>query len=226
MSPMKQIASLILLSSCVTGTVRSADAPELDRLKESYRAAIQRVQSPVVQNYLAELTRLRASLAKAANLEAANKVQEEIDATYQGLAFKSETPLPQAAAPKEDTQEKRVSIPANDVNGFKIGPLKKGSVITVSFVGGGWKPDGKVASDSPEVERPERGEKSRLVIANGRYKTQAGPVLAVVPAGTSIKPYSYTLTADVENVVLRINEDGNNYADNPGSVTYKLKVSH
>ena len=67
---------------------------------------------------------------------------------------------------------------------------------------------------------------SRLVIANGRYKTQAGPVLAVVPAETSVKPFSYTLTSDVENVVLRINEDGNNYADNPGSVTYKLKITH
>ena len=229
---MYNVTALAVALSLVAATSLHADAPEFDRLQESYRSAVLRVTKPLQQSYIAELQKLRDALARDANLDAANKVQAEIDAVYQAIAFANTAATvtlagkatPQAIA-VGNAQEIQVSIPANEVNGYKIGPLKKGVVITLTYVGGSWKPDGKVASDRPDAEKPERGEKSRLAIASGRYKTQAGPVLAVVPAGTATNPFSYTLEADVENVVLRINEDGNDFADNPGAVTYRLKIA-
>lgn len=219
------VTSIAIAIMSVGATSLLADTTELERLRDSYRAAVERVAQPLNQTYTAELGKLRDTFARAGNLDAASAVQAEIDATNRAVPVSKEAVPPLPSPNKGADKELRVSIPANDVHGYKIGPLKKGDVITLSYVGGGWKPMGKVASDRPDDPKPEKGEQSRLAIADGRYKTQAGPVLAVVPAGTASQPFSFTMNADVENVVLRINEDGNKYEDNPGSVTYKLQLT-
>lgn len=219
---MKTKFSLVILLLSVVASLHGADTPEFDRLRDSYKAAMEKATKPINQTYLAELTKVRDMYTRAAKLDAANKVQSEIDAIAGDQ--NAGKPVPQTAI-TSNGPETPVAIPANDVNGFKIGPLKKGQTITLSYVTGKWKNDGVLPSDNPDAQFTERGDLTRLVIANGRYKTKPGPVLVMVPAGTSATPFSYTLQDDVDNVVLRINEDSNDYETNPGVVTYKLKIS-
>lgn len=202
----------------------AAETPDLDRLKTSYTAAMEKATKPINQTYLTELAKIRDAYTRSANLEAANKVQVEIDLIKNDFGLSSPgapTATPTVAAGQETT----AVVPANDVNGCKLGPLKKGSVITLSYVTGKWKDHGKLPTDNPDADFTEMGDATRLVIANGRYKTKPGPVIVKVPAGTATKPFSYTLAEDVSNVVLRINKDDNDYEANPGSATYKVKIS-
>jgi hypothetical protein len=54
-------------------------APELDKLRTGHEAEIERALKPFRETYLRELDKLRDSYTRAANLAAANTVQEEID---------------------------------------------------------------------------------------------------------------------------------------------------
>ncbi len=216
--------TLIVLMFSVVATLSNADTPEFDRLRDSYKAAMEKATKPLNQTYLEELAKLRDMYTRAAKLEAANTVQAEIDAISSKAGIQVPGKQPPQAVITAGAPETQAVIPANDVNGFKIGPLKKGDVITLSYVGGKWKDHGKVPTDSPDAEFTETGEKARLVIGHGRYRTKPGPVLVTVPTRTAAKPFSYVLLEDVPNVVLRINDDTDDY-DNPGSVTYKLKIS-
>jgi hypothetical protein len=221
---MKRTLILIALMFSPAAPLFGADTPDFDRLRESYKTAMEKATKPINQTYLAELAKIRDNYTRAAKLDAANKVQAEIDAITTEIGLKpAGNPSPPAVTPS--APETPVAIPANNVNGYKIGPLKKGNVITLSYVSGKWKNDGKLASDNPDADFTERGETTRLVIASGRYKTKPGPVLVMVPPGTAAKPFSYTRLEDVENVVLRINEDSDDYETNPGAVTYKLSIS-
>jgi hypothetical protein len=49
-------------------------------------------------------------------------------------------------------------------------------------------------------------------------------VLALVPEGTKSKPFSFQLPRDVEQLVLRINDNDGQWRGNPGRVQYKLAV--
>lgn len=223
---MKIHTPITILMLSVTAPLQGADTPEFDRLRDSYKAAMEKATKPINQTYLAELVKLRDMYARAAKLDAANKVQAELDAIAGETGGPNAGKLVPQPTISSNGPETPVAIPANDVNGFKIGPLKKGDTITLSYVTGKWKNDGVLPSDNPDAQFTERGDLTRLVIANGRYKTKPGPVLVMVPPGTATTPFSYTLQDDVDNVVLRINEDSSDYETNPGVVTYKLKISH
>ena len=215
----------MLLLAYATLKSHAADTPEFDRLKESYKAAMEKATKPINQTYLTELTKIRDAYTRAANLEAANKVDAEIKLVSSDFGISAAGTAPPQTVVQAQGEEITAVVPANDVNGYKIGPLKKGSVITLSYMSGRWKDHGKLPTDSPDADFTEMGEATRMVIAYGRYKTKPGPTLTKVPAGTAKTPFSYTLSEDVDNVVLRINKDDNDYETNPGSVTYKLKVS-
>lgn len=220
---MKRPALFILLVLLlVQHQLLAVDTPALDRLQESYRSALEKATQPINQTYLAELAKLRDTYTREAMLEAAVKVQAEIDAVTAQLAIPAASAT---LATASNAQETIIAIPANKVTGHKIGPVKKGTVITLSYVSGKWKDHGIVASENPDARVLQTGTSSRLAIADGRLKTQPGPVLALVPAGTASTPFSYTFIEDQENVVLRINEESRDYDDNPGAVTYKIKLS-
>lgn len=218
---MRKILFLCLLT---VGSLHGSDTDELDKLRASYKTAVDKALKPLNQTYLDELEKLRGVYTRAGKLDAAVAAQAEIDAIHQGSA-PGEKPAKILENPKGVLTDSTVTIPANDVNGYKIGPLKKGDMITLIYAGGRWDFNGTDATENPDAETLRKGPQVRLAIANGRYKTQAGPTLAVVAPSTTTKPFTYVLESDQENVVLRINEEGNDYKTNPGSVTYKLKVS-
>jgi hypothetical protein len=220
---MRKIALFFLSLSITMALLQAVDVPELDRLREAHKTALERAAKPVTQTYLAELAKLRDAYTRAANLEAANRVQTEIRAISQNATADD---VGQAvSAPKGDILGTRVDIRANEMNGYKIGSLKRGATITLSYVDGKWKNDGVIASEVPDAEVTARGDTVRLAISTASVNGSPGTVIAVVPAGTASKPFTYKLDSDQESVVLRINESGNDYTSNPGQVTYKLKVT-
>eukprot|EP01031_Cornospumella_fuschlensis_P009253 gene9253-11368_t len=149
---MKTINRLALFLICGAATLHAVDTPEYDRLRTSYRAAVERATEPLTKTYLAELEKVRDLYTRAANLEAANKVQAEIDAIYTNPDFaKSASKLLQVV-PQGHVLGAKVDIPANSVDGHKIGALRKGAVITVSYVSGKWKNNGVIGSDNPDAE--------------------------------------------------------------------------
>ncbi|MFA5192646.1 MAG: S16 family serine protease, partial [Verrucomicrobiia bacterium] len=117
-----------------------------------------------------------------------------------------------------------VPITAKREEGYVIGRLPARSVIYLQYVEGKWKAWGNYATACPDDPNVERGERNRLVIAeisgNGTQH-----VLAVVPPETSLQPFSYSLSRDVDKVVLRINDNDNDFGSNPDAgVAYCVYV--
>jgi hypothetical protein len=100
--------------------------------------------------------------------------------------------------------------------------VRPGDVITLKYVEGKWKDHGVSASFSPDDEGIE--ETSRLVISQPSKDGVPGEVVAIVPAGTSSKPFTFTVPTAFDQLVLRISShsDGKN---NPGQVIYQVKVT-
>jgi hypothetical protein len=118
--------------------------------------------------------------------------------------------------------ETEAKIPASDPNGFRIGAVQKGDVITLTYVGGKWKNDGNVPSEDPDVSGSSRGEAIRLVLSRGTKTSNAGPMISVVRPGTANKPFVFTFPMDQDDVVLRINTGTKN---SPGTVIYNVKLA-
>lgn len=213
--------SIVLIASSlwfVGQNLPALDIPELDRLRDSHKAALDRATKPLTQTYVKELEKLRDAYTRSANLDAAKAAQAEINAATQNAEVNVTTA-------KANILGGHVDIPASSMDGYVIGPLKKGASITVSYVDGKWKNDGVVASEIPDAETTARGDLVRLAISTASVNGTPGKVLAVVPAGTQKKPFTYRLDSDQENVVLRINESGTDFSSNPGQVSYKLKIT-
>jgi hypothetical protein len=83
---MKHPLAFYLALISTAAALRAADAPEFDRIRANYLAAIDRVTKPITQSYLIELERQRDAYARASKLEPANAVQAEIDVIKQALA--------------------------------------------------------------------------------------------------------------------------------------------
>ncbi|SKB00930.1 hypothetical protein SAMN02745166_03259 [Prosthecobacter debontii] len=209
---------LIGTSLLVLSSLWAADPAELNNLRNSYQSAINRAVKPITDTYLVELTKLRDTYTRNANLEAANSVQLEIDllnaktAATVGTVGTLTTVLDAVAV-----------VPANSMEGFKLGSVRRGDVITVSYVSGLWKSDGSIPTENPDAETTDRGDKTRLAIAESPKEGRPGDVIKMVPAHTRDKPFSYTVQTTREDVVLRIHYGGDN-PKAPGSVTYKVKV--
>lgn len=71
----------------VHAPMRAADTAAFDNLQTSYNAAVEKSVKPLRDAYLESLGKLRETYLKAANLEGANRVQSEIDAIKQNIAF-------------------------------------------------------------------------------------------------------------------------------------------
>lgn len=119
-----------------------------------------------------------------------------------------------------------VKVPANSPDGYPLGALHKGDVISLQYVSGQWKAHGHVASDNPDVVQEERGHQneSRLVIARRSSSGHASSVIALVPPLTTRTPFKFTVPEDRDDLVLRINKNSEN-TGNPGAVTYHLIVT-
>ncbi len=70
--------------------------PKALKLKESYEAAVQRATSPLTKTYVTELNKLKAEYTKAADLQGAIAIQEEIK-RFEAPTQSSPTAMPSNA---------------------------------------------------------------------------------------------------------------------------------
>ena len=198
----------------------------MERLRTAYEAARDRATRPIDEKYLAELVKMQDTYTKAAKLEEAVAVSNEIKGMKERLSVTTKpgsSPQAVAASPKAASKEKNVTIPANDPNGYRIGAVKRGDVLTLEYVGGKWKSKGGIATESPDDPKATYGEEDRLVIAEAADASgEPGKVITVVPADTALKPFSYLVQTSRNDVVLRISTNSAR-KENPGEVIYKLK---
>lgn len=220
---MKLLLPSFFLLAIVTASLQAGEPPELEKLRGNYRQALNRVTLPVHDTYLAELRKLQDRYTREANLEAAMAVKGEIDAIVSSIQKSALEGAPVAPLPDRKGETLAV-IPANSYNGHVIGPVRKGTVLSLTYQEGKWKDRGHIPTEDPDAETNQYGDATRLVIAEGGEE-KPGRVLAIVPSGTAQSAYLYTFTQDVENVVLRINKNSADYETNPGSVTYRLSFN-
>ncbi len=204
---------------------------EMERLQTAYEAARERVTRPLDEKYLAELLKLQDTYTKAAKLEEALVIANEIKGMKErlGLGGKSTTSsrtVSTSSSSSSGSKETIVTIPANDPNGRRIGAVKKGDTISLEYVTGKWKSKGGIATENPDDPKATYKDDDRLVIAEpADDKGMPGKVLAIVDPETTLKPFTYLVQTSRPEVVLRINTNSER-KENPGEVTYKLKVSH
>jgi formylglycine-generating enzyme required for sulfatase activity len=126
-----------------------------------------------------------------------------------------------ALPPREIT----VTIPANSAVGYELGSVRKGSTITLQYVEGKWKAWGRVATENPDAEQSERGDRCRLAIVELSADRSEGTVLQVVPAGTAEKPFAWRADRTYRDLALRINDSDPGWDKKPGAVQYKVLIS-
>lgn len=121
-----------------------------------------------------------------------------------------------------DSEGLPVLVPANSVNGYPLGEIEKGETIILKYVSGLWKSHGGIATESPDDEKMRYDGKNVLVLAEwSGSPSESGPIIAVVPPGTSRNPFRFTAGETYPNVVLRIHSNSER-AENPGQVMYRL----
>ncbi len=111
-----------------------------------------------------------------------------------------------------------IKIDGRQKVGFDAGRIDKGQHVILQYVSGKWKGWGGIASENPDAEVQERGDRCRVAIVLD------DKVVSVVPFGTTGKPYVYKLKKS-GNLTFRINDDDDEWVSNPqGFVTYKFGV--
>jgi hypothetical protein len=232
----------VVLLLALSGLVGAEEALEFQRLQSSYQSAVQRAERPLTQAYIQELSRLRDTYLAANRAAEAQKVETEIKLMTDKIVAMDNAAkaASQAAAPDLRTapttmessekrvvvSDARVKVPANSPDGYPLGALRKGDVVTLQYIEGLWKAHGHLATDNPDVVREERNhqDESRLVIARASSKGKAGSVIALVPPLTTKTPFTFRVPEDRSDLVLRIHKNSEDKG-NPGEVTYQLKIT-
>jgi len=221
-------ACLLITAVCddVVAHAQTTDPPELVRLRSAYDAAVARALKPLTETYLTELTKIQDAYTKAAKLDEALKVAEAIKGAKERLAVVAPTPAGDSGVSPSSTvvptgQEIRVTIPANDPNGYRIGSVKRGDTITLQYADGMWKNHGGIATANPDDPKVDGGDENRLVIARGAVNGAPGELIKLVPGETRKKPFVYVFQTSRDNVVLRISTNSDR-KQNPGAVSYSM----
>jgi hypothetical protein len=76
---MRTISLCLLTLTMAASAAAPANAPELEKLRASYKAAVAKVAKSILQTHIATLEKLRDIYARGSNLTAATKVQADID---------------------------------------------------------------------------------------------------------------------------------------------------
>jgi hypothetical protein len=212
-----------------SATSRAQEPSELPRLRASYEAALQRVTKPVNDTYLGELMKLRDSYTKAGKLSEAVALTKEMNIIRTRLGLPTEqiaampAAAPQPAAPTVAGGEMEVTIPANSMDGYVLGAVGKGDVITLQYVSGLWKNHGFIPTENPDDPKGKGGENTRLVIALPAEKGLPGKLIKVVPPSTAATPFTFTFPTTRDSVVLRINSNRGG-EKSPGKVVYRVQI--
>lgn len=220
---MKTRATFALFSLILCTLTFGAEPPELENLRNSYQAAVTRTMKPLSETYLGELKKLRDQYTRNVKLDEANAVQAEITVITNKLAALAAGTDPTPGG-QTKVLETTAVITAAGPGGFKLPPLRRGDTITLSYVSGLWKCDGNIATENPDAAVTERGERTRLVLAEGPKNGAPGNIIKLVPPGTKDTPFTYVVQTTRDDVVLRIHSGSEN-PRSPGSVTYTVKVA-
>ena len=124
----------------------------------------------------------------------------------------------------QPARQVKAVIPANSPDAFPIGDVRKGTKISLQYVGGKWKSWGHISSGNPDDEKTEGGEVCRVVISLPSKDGKGGDVLAIVPADTKKRAFVFDAQADYAGLVLRINDKEGSFSGNPGSVEYTVRI--
>lgn len=221
----------VIAAQIFTAQAQIVVPADMERLRVAYEAARERATRPIDEKYLTELVKLQDSYTKAAKLQEAVVVANEIKSMKERLGLQASPNSPTLApavapgkAAKKDNQDVTITIPANSPNGYRIGGVTKGDTLTLQFVDGKWKSQGGIATESPDNPTATYGENDRLVIAEPADANGApGKVIKIVPADTATTPFVYVMQTSRTDVVLRINNNSDR-KENPGVVTYKMKL--
>ena len=219
---------LIVCMHVSSARAQNSITPEMDRLRTSYESARERATRPIDEKYLSELSKLQDTYTREAKLEQAVAVANEVKRMKVRLGMPTApappTLVPAAGATVTSGSETIVIVPANNPNGYRLGAVKRGDSITLQYVDGKWKSQGGIASESPDRLAATYGDNDRLVIARAMDdKGQPGDVIKVVPPETAAKPFTFVFPTSRDDVVLRINSNSSR-KENPGTVTYKMKL--
>lgn len=118
----------------------------------------------------------------------------------------------------------KASVRADTPNGFPIGDVQKGTRITIQYVSGKWKCFGHIANLNPDADDPKIGDANRLAVALPAEGGKPGAVLAIVPAGSSKRPFIYEADKDYPGLVLRIKDDDDTFAGSPGTTEWTVRI--
>jgi len=129
--------------------------------------------------------------------------------------------VPPGATP---TGQFKATIPANSPDAFPLGEVRKGTRISLQYVGGKWKSFGHVASSNPDDEKTQGGDSCRVAIALPSKAGKGGDVLAVVPPDTKKRPFVFEAQSEYPGLVLRINGSDKSFPHNPGRVEYSVEI--
>jgi hypothetical protein len=118
-----------------------------------------------------------------------------------------------------------VFISAKTPQGYVVGKVLKGDVLTLQYVSGKWKGWGVNATASPDDVVEERPGVCRVAICS--FNPRSGPqTLALVPPNTISNPFQWTADQNYEQLIFRINDNDGNFASNPDArVKYQLSIS-
>jgi len=138
-------------------------------------------------------------------------------------------PSPSAAktstgATTQPARQVKAAVAANNPDGFPVGDARKGTKISIQYVSGKWKHDGHIAQWNPDSDEPKVGDANRLCVSLPASDGKAGDVLAIVPAGSSKRPFIYEADKDYPGLVLRINDDDGSFGGNPGNTEWNVKI--
>lgn len=103
-------------------------------------------------------------------------------------------------------------VNADSETGFALGPIASGTTLTFKYIEGTWLAEGGYSFESPDNALDDH---HCLALEN---ETET---LAVLPANTIMKPFSYLFKNVAKNAILRINSNGD-FKKNTGTVKYVI----
>ncbi len=198
-----------------SGQANSQSRQELDAI-EARLAAELALHNPASFHYLDE----------PGHDLAEDRVRAVIDAypqKYQRLVLTNGKPG--VTLVSATVQPKVIPITAKEFVGYAIGKVNRGDSLVLQYVSGKWKSFGKIASESPDSDRPKKSDSCRVAICDLATDEPGGNILQIVPGGTHATPFNWTADRDYGQIILRINSNDKDFSSHPDKgVTYKLWI--
>ena len=203
----------------------------LAKLRAAYEPALKKIVDDAARRkdaararHLANLDALQKRFTTSVELDEALLVRKERDQFAVEMAEAAGAAVAKPPSQESVVLEAHATIAANGPDGYRLGAVRQGDVITLQYEKGLWKAYGHIPTDKPDAAVLDHEDQSRLVIAHAPVNGKPGDVIVVVPGETATKPFTFTVPAPADDFVLRIYKNSDN-PKNPGSVVYHVKIA-